>query len=66
MRYAAQRYAVGLYRVSTAEQGNSELGLEAQRASVHAFVESQGWTLVTEFSDIASGKDDRRRASRQH
>ncbi|MGG5819115.1 recombinase family protein [Falsiroseomonas sp. HW251] len=56
----APRYAVGLYRVSTAEQGQSGLGLEAQRASVQAFVASQGWTLVTEFSDVASGKDDRR------
>ena len=56
----AQRYAVGLYRVSTAEQGHSGLGLEAQQASVRAFVTAQGWTLVAEFSDIASGKDDRR------
>lgn len=54
------RYAVGLYRVSTAEQGHSGLGLEAQQASVQAFVASQGWTLVAEFSDVASGKDDRR------
>jgi DNA invertase Pin-like site-specific DNA recombinase len=54
------RYAVGLYRVSTAEQGQSGLGLESQQASVRAFVESQGWTLVSEHSDIASGKDDRR------
>ena len=56
----AQRYAVGLYRVSTAEQGHSGLGLEAQQASVRAFAAAQGWTLVAEFSDIASGKDDRR------
>ena len=54
------RYAVGLYRVSTAEQGHSGLGLEAQRASVQAFVAAQGWTLVAEYSDVASGKDDRR------
>jgi len=54
------RYAVALYRVSTAEQGHSGLGLEAQHASVRAFVTAQGWTLVAEFSDIASGKDDRR------
>ena len=65
MRSTTQRYAVGLYRVSTAEQGNSELGLEAQQASVRAFVAAQGWTLVAEFSDIASGKDDRVRASRR-
>src|ERR1700690_1897386 len=37
-----------------------EIGLEAQQASVRAFVSAQGWTLVAEFSDIASGKDDRR------
>ena len=56
----ASRYAVGLYRVSTAEQGQSGLGLEAQQASVRAFAAAQGWTLVAEFSDIASGKDDQR------
>jgi DNA invertase Pin-like site-specific DNA recombinase len=56
----APRLAVGLYRVSTAEQGQSGLGLEAQRASVRAFCAAQGWTLVVEFSDVASGKDDRR------
>jgi len=36
MRGNPQRYAVGLYRVSTAEQGNSGLGLGAQQASVQA------------------------------
>ena len=59
-RASGHRYAVGLTRVSTAEQGQSGLGLEAQQASVRAFVASQGWTLVAEYSDIASGKDDRR------
>ena len=54
------RHAVGLYRVSTAEQGSSGLGLEAQQASVRAFAAAQGWTLVAELSDIASGKDDQR------
>jgi DNA invertase Pin-like site-specific DNA recombinase len=59
-RSSGPRYAVGLYRVSTAEQGHSGLGLEAQQASVRAFATAQGWTLVAEHSDIASGKDDRR------
>jgi len=54
------RHAIALYRVSTAEQGQSGLGLEAQQASVRAFVSAQGWTLIGEFSDVASGKDDRR------
>ena len=60
VRVAAPRLAVGLYRVSTAEQGQSGLGLEAQQASVRAFVAAQGWVLVAEHSDVASGKDDRR------
>ena len=59
-RHNATGYAVGLYRVSTTEQGQSGLGLEAQQASVRAFAAAQGWTLVAEFSDVASGKDDRR------
>ena len=59
-RTTSPRLAVGLYRVSTAEQGQSGLGLEAQQASVRAFVAAQGWVLVAEHSDIASGKDDRR------
>jgi DNA invertase Pin-like site-specific DNA recombinase len=54
------RYAVALYRVRTAEQGYSGLGLEAQQASARAFVEREGWTLVAEHQDIASGKDDQR------
>ncbi len=59
-KQSASCYAVGLYRVSTAEQGQSGLGLEAQQASVRAFAAAQGWTLVAEFSDVASGKDDSR------
>ena len=34
----AVRHAVALHRVSTTEQGHSDLGLEAQQASVGAFV----------------------------
>ena len=46
--HGAARLAVGLYRVSTAEQGQSGLGLEAQQASVRAYVEAQGWPSVAE------------------
>jgi hypothetical protein len=53
-RSGGPRYAVALYRVSTAEQGHSGLGLEAQQVSVRAFTEAQGWTLVAEHSDVAS------------
>lgn len=49
---------VAYYRVSTDRQGESGLGLEAQRASVSKFV--LGRTLVAEFREIESGKSDSR------
>nr|WP_246525821.1 recombinase family protein [Neoroseomonas oryzicola] len=36
------------------------MGRETQQASIQSFVAIQGWTLIAEYSDIASGKDDRR------
>ena len=44
------------YRVSTQRQGKSGLGLEAQRAAVERFAESEGLTIVKEFIEIESGK----------
>ena len=55
----AARLTVGLYRTSTAEQGHSGIGLEAQQASVRVFA-AQGWTLVAEYFDVGSGNGDRR------
>ncbi len=46
--------------VPTARAGPQWARREAQQASVLAFVAAQDWTLIEEFSDIASGKDDRR------
>ena len=60
------RYAIALYRVSTAEQGQSGLGMEAQQASDRGFVRGQGWTLVAEFSDIARARTTAVRGSRRH
>ena len=46
---------VAYYRVSTDRQGESGLGLEAQRAAVARFV--QGASLLGEFQEIESGKN---------
>lgn len=44
------------YRVSTAKQGRSGLGLEAQRAAVEAFCASRGCEPIGEYVEIESGK----------
>lgn len=62
-------YAVAYFRVSTAEQGQSGLGLEAQEATVRAFAAARGWRIVAEYRDVASGKNDARpnyRAALEH
>lgn len=51
---------VAYYRVSTAEQGRSGLGLEAQRSVVQAFLNGGKWTLLAEHTEIESGKRDDR------
>lgn len=43
-------------RVSTSEQGKSGLGLEGQGEAVTRFCESEGFEVVAEFQDVASGK----------
>jgi DNA invertase Pin-like site-specific DNA recombinase len=45
---------VAYYRVSTERQGESGLGLEAQRAAVARF--THGASLLSEFQEIESGK----------
>lgn len=50
---------VGYYRVSTQRQGESGLGLEAQKSAVEAFLRGKG-TLVAEFVEVESGKKVRR------
>lgn len=50
------------YRVSTAKQGRSGLGLEAQGETVMRFLESCGneWDVVSVYREVESGrKDDR-------
>jgi DNA invertase Pin-like site-specific DNA recombinase len=52
------RKYVSYYRVSTARQGASGLGLEAQQATVKSF--TVGGQLCEEFIEIESGKRDER------
>lgn len=47
-------------RVSTAAQGRSGLGLEAQRAAVDTFCRQRGCEVLAEFVEIESGKRDDR------
>ena len=52
--------AVAYYRVSTARQGASGLGLEAQRAAVKARLNGGPWTLLGEFTEVETGKRSER------
>lgn len=47
---------VSYLRVSTAKQGVSGLGIDAQRASVSSFISSRNGKLVREVQEIESGK----------
>jgi len=47
---------VAYYRVSTAQQGRSGLGLEAQQQAVRAYLDGGFWKLIGEHTEIESGK----------
>ncbi|MAF02558.1 recombinase family protein [Herbaspirillum sp.] len=48
--------AVAYYRVSTAAQGRSGLGLAAQRNAVAEVCAARGLEMVAEFTEVESGK----------
>jgi len=52
----ARAVFVAYYRVSTAKQGASGLGLDAQREAVRAFLSGGNGTLSAEFTEVESGK----------
>ncbi|WP_028699162.1 recombinase family protein [Pseudomonas monteilii] len=43
---------VAYYRVSTKGQGESGLGIEAQREYVERAAQQQGWNIIEEFEDV--------------
>jgi DNA invertase Pin-like site-specific DNA recombinase len=51
---------VSYLRVSTDRQGQSGLGLEAQRKAVLDFLNGGNWKLAEEFVEVESGKRNNR------
>lgn len=56
----AQGKHVAYYRVSTAKQGRSGLGLDAQRKAVNDYLNGGAWEVAGEFVEVESGKLDSR------
>ena len=52
----ADRRFVAYYRVSTARQGRSGLGLDAQKRAVTDYLNGGAWKLSAEFTEVESGK----------
>ena len=51
------RKFVAYFRVSTARQGRSGLGLAAQRTAVNGLIVANGNKLIAEFQEVESGKN---------
>ena len=51
---------IAYYRVSTARQGESGLGLEAQKHAVISYLNGGKWQLLEEFTEVESGKNSKR------
>lgn len=47
---------VAYYRVSTTKQGQSGLGLEAQKEAVARYLNGGRWKLIAEFVEVESGR----------
>jgi DNA invertase Pin-like site-specific DNA recombinase len=47
---------ISYLRVSSAQQGKSGLGIEAQREALARFAETEGYAILAEFVEIETGK----------
>lgn len=47
---------IAYYRVSTSRQGNSGLGLDAQKQAVEDYLNGGHWSLLKEFKEVETGK----------
>lgn len=54
-----KRYLIAYYRVSTAEQGSSRLGLEAQRDAVRRYADLEGLSIYAEYEEVLSTQKER-------
>lgn len=63
--YRTSKRAIGYIRVSTHEQGETGIGLEAQKASIRAYADAAGVEIVEWFKDVASGRGEKNLANRQ-
>jgi DNA invertase Pin-like site-specific DNA recombinase len=50
------RPIIAYHRVSTARQGRSGLGLEAQREALGRFATAEGFEIVREYTEVETGK----------
>lgn len=51
---------ISYIRVSTARQGASGLGLEAQQKAINDYLNGGNWALISEFVEVESGKKNDR------
>jgi DNA invertase Pin-like site-specific DNA recombinase len=56
IRVKTVKPAIAYTRVSTASQGRSGLGLEAQQAALTRFADAEGYVLADAFSEVETGK----------